>query len=332
VNDAFPTGIGQLDVADFLFGLYPARSIEHKFRFRRLAVGGDQTADVTGLCLGSLKREDLALEEVTDRPEGAWFAELIEGNKLATDKVPAGSLTSADTKGRPRAVIVPARAGKQRIVFAFKVTDSMVTRFGSAWLSLFASEELVKSTHLAGLDEREWQVSQGLVAVLLAGDKPRVFVEKPAPDAPSELAQMFEDLDPAGRRNSSQAIAAKAIEAISSIDGGLIELSSESMKALATHAEANLRFSTQLENAIKEKRWVGLSSDRLFDELGESAGARWRVRSDKVVKRDGHIELDVSEKTILRILRDAFARSVLNSIDLIEGEGRPAENPDLLEP
>jgi hypothetical protein len=38
----------------------------------------------------------------------------------------------------------------------------------------------------------------------------------------------------------------------------------------------------------------------------------------------------VSETTIVRILRDAFGRSVLNEEDLIEGEGRLAENPEIL--
>jgi hypothetical protein len=146
---------------------------------------------------------------------------------------------------------------------------------------------------------------------------------------PTRLAELFEQLDPTARSAAGEALANQVSAAFEGIDAGRLRLSVGAKDALAAAARSNLAFASRLEKAYGLNRWSRLTNDRIEAELSGAAGARWGVAAGHVRRVDGLLELDVDPATTLRIVRDAFSQSVLNHEDLIEGEGRPSEDPDL---
>ena len=208
-----------------------------------------------------------------------------------------------------------------------EVSNTLAARLGQeGWLSLFAGPESVAETHFASADERQWQIIETLVG--LHHQDGRVFTEGRG-DEPTPLALLFDQVDPDGRAQAGRRIAERAIESIQSAANGAIRLSVAAKARLQTRTAANLH-AGRVERALRAGRWERLAPDRIVRELGGLSGRRWGIQAGEIAEQGGVVELDVSEATIVRILRDAFGRSVLNGDDLIEGEGRPAENPEIL--
>jgi hypothetical protein len=280
------------------------------------------------MCQRSLERQDLQLVDVSEQAEGSWLRSLIQRVRLVDDAVPTEYLTQSPLL--PGAVAVSVSVDNIPSVFIFRTNAALQARPGRIRLTLFAGDEAVEDTHLSGVDERQWQLDQSFVAIYLGNETPAVLVE-PSGEEPTALAKLFDQLDPEGRRTAGSLIAAIAAQSFAQVDGGRIRLSDQARAALTTRASANLQFHGRLERALDLNRWQQLTVAKIQAVLASGNGDRWRVPREQIRSHDGSLELDVSPGTALRIIRDAFAASLLNSQELIEGEGRPSERPELLD-
>jgi hypothetical protein len=265
--------------------------------------------------------------EVTEQVEGEWFLDLIRRLHVIDDQVPDQFLT--ESPRRPIAVAVPVTVGGIGAVFLFRTNSALNARPGRIRLTLFTGAEGVTETHLSSADEAEWQVDESLIAIYIASAAPVVLVE-PAGEEATALATLFDQLDPAGRQNSGRAIAQLAATSITQVDQGRIRFSDRAANNLAAQAAANLQFAGRLDRALQLNRWQQLTRARIRAVLANGNGPRWGVADAEIQTRDGVLELDVAPNTALRIVRDAFAQSLLNEQDVIEGEGRPAEHPEIV--
>lgn len=320
----------QLTAPDFLFGLFTPRARGRTMKLRRLQIPGPQAPDVVRIMQLSLDRPDLVLTDVSDDMEGRWLRDLVARTQVLTDNVPAEYEITGDSVGFPEAIMIPSTYHGEIALVALQSIQAMTARYGRPWLSLFAGRDQVRSTHLAAEGEREWQISQALLCVYVDGPTPQVWVESRG-DQPTDLARLFERMDREGRERSGREMAQTAIASLSQLAGGGVVLSPACASALSTRAGANLQFATRLQGALRKRRWERMTTDRILAELDGAAGTRWGIAAGQVSRRpDGQLELSVSEGTLVRILTDAFGRSLLNAEDLIEGEGRPGEDPGLL--
>ncbi len=310
-----------------IFGFVRARAHDLPFRLRRLQMPPAASDDFLSLCRRSLGRPNLELVDVTSEAAGQWFLGLVQRLHLVEDQVPEEFLT--ESTRRPIAVAVPVGIEDIGAVFLFRMNSAINARPGRIRLTLFTGAEGVTETHLSTADEAEWQVDESLIAIHLANRDPIVLVE-PTGEEASALATLFDELDPVGRQESGRAVAQLAAASIAQTDERRIRFSERAANGLAAQAAANLQFAGRLERALRLNRWRQLTRARIRAVLANGNGDRWGVADDEVQTRDGVLELDVAPNTALRIVRDAFAQSLLNEQDVIEGEGRPAERPDIV--
>lgn len=324
-----PDRNGEWRGPEAVFGVFRSREEAHPFRIQPLPANGQQSGFFVRHARSSVGREPLLIDDITGLPEADWFQRFLEMSGIAVGDVPTALITRG-LRGRPVTVLVPYAVNDAAVVVAFRVTDALAARLGHDWLTISADGETMRDVRLASEQEKEWQVDQSFFAVAWLAPW-RVIVEAGPPDEANSLALLFEQMDPAGRAEAGRQSALRAVDAFANIGDGNVALSATTAASLGRLAAANLGFAGRLERAINSRRWERLTTDRIQAELGGDAGQRWGVRPNQVAIDGDRLVLDVSEQTALRILRDAFGQSILNGEDLIEGEGRPAERPDILE-
>jgi hypothetical protein len=313
-----------------VLGLFRSREELRPFRLQPLAANQIQSEAFVTHAQRSASRE-VSLEDVTDSPEGEWFIRFATEVQILSGNIPAPVINRGN-RGQPVAVIVPMKVNTVPLLFVFRVTDSMAAKFGREWMTLSSDGDRIRELRIASEQEREWQIDQSLICVASFGLVPRVLTEAPREGDATPLAALFDQLDPVGRASAGAAAAASAVAALAGIDNATVRFSDATAESLATKAAANLQFAGRLTRAMQAKRWEKLTSARMWEALGDDAGARWGIEPAQVRMDGGRLILDVSDTTALRILRDAFGTSLLNEEDLIEGERRPSEHPDTINP